>query len=232
MEFVIMIKGTVTSPVFPILLISWAIFGLTSNYDSINQLSIENFTNVPSITVSSLSQWYRAFTSIFLSNYGFSEIFSNSIMLIALSLVTCKVTSYSEFLFTFIITGTVGNLLADFFMIHLSNNQVTLPSYLSTEGQNGYIVGMSTALFGLLFYTVIIYAKSTQGKAKSKIDLFILTFWLFVCLAPWSYPFFEGEAFNASDYVHMGGGLVGVLLGITVTFFKKFDQSTPSYTNN
>ncbi|KLI74555.1 hypothetical protein AAW28_13080 [Lacticaseibacillus casei] len=94
-------------------------------------------------------------------------------MLIVISLVTCKITSYSEFLLAFIITGTVGNLLADFFMIHLSSNQGTLPDYLSTEGQNGYIVGMSTALFGLLFYTVIIYAKSTQGKAKSKIDLFI-----------------------------------------------------------
>ncbi len=50
-----MIKRTVTNPVLPILLISWAIFGLTSHYDSINQLSIEDFTNIPSVTVSSLS---------------------------------------------------------------------------------------------------------------------------------------------------------------------------------
>lgn len=221
-----MTKKTVANPALLILVIAWLVFGLTTRLNDFNEFSIANFTNVPNITMSSPIQWYRALTCLFLSNYGFPELISNSIMLIVLSLVTRKVTTYSEFLIIFIISGMVGNLLANTFIIYLVNSQMTIPSYLTSDGANSYVVGMSTALFGLLFYTLVRYIITQKDRVKSKADLFNLTFWLFVGLIPWAYPFLGGDPFNLSDYSHIAGSVVGLLLGLVATIAARLHGST------
>ncbi|RXT56301.1 rhomboid family intramembrane serine protease [Lacticaseibacillus chiayiensis] len=223
-----MTKKTIANPAILILIIAWLVFGLTTRFNDFNAFSIANFTNVPNITMSSPMQWYRALTCLFLSNYGFSELISNSIMLVALSFVVQKITTYSESLIIFIISGMGGNLLANTFIIYLANSQITIPSYLNIDGANGYVVGMSTALFGLLFYTLVRYIITQKNRAKSKVDLFNLTFWVFVCSIPWTYPFLGRGSFTMSDYIHIAGSLVGLLLGLVVTLAVRRHGSAAS----
>ena len=140
-------------------------------------------------------------------------------MLIILGLVTAKITSYLEFIIIFVVTGFLGNLLADFFIVQLFYG--TFPSYLSTNGLNANSVGMSTSLCGLLFYTLVVFKNPERLEERSKLDVFILAFWLFIGALPWLYPFIGGEPFNISGYVHIGGSLCGLALGLLALLAKK-----------
>ncbi|WP_394812860.1 rhomboid family intramembrane serine protease [Lacticaseibacillus paracasei] len=126
---------------------------------------------------------------------------------------------YLEFIIIFVVTGFLGNLLADLFIVQLSDS--TFPSYLSTNGLNAYSVGMSTSLCGLLFYTLVVFRDPERTEESGKLDVFILTFWLFIGVLPWLYSFIGGEPFNISGYVHIGGSLCGLALGLLALLAKK-----------
>lgn len=165
-----------------ILSISWCLFVIVSNNESYDEYTANLLTNIPDIVEASLFESYRTFTSLFLSNHGPLELLTNSFELIILGFIMNGVMTNLEFLGVFIISGSLGNLFADFFIVFLSRESG--PSFLGTMGMSDFSVGMSTALCGLLFYSLSISIYSgLHGKIRQR-DFYILSF----LLQPRCYP--------------------------------------------
>ncbi|MEN2658932.1 rhomboid family intramembrane serine protease [Lacticaseibacillus rhamnosus] len=176
-------------------------------------------TNIPDIVEASLFESYRTFTSLFLSNHGPFELVTNSFELIILGFIMNGVMTNLEFLSVFIISGSIGNLFADFFIVFLSRESA--PSFLSTMGISDFSVGMSTALCGLLFYSLSVSIYSgLHGKIRQR-DFYILSFFASVTVLPWLYPFFGKAPLDIVDYVHFFGSLIGLTLGIIYIAIKR-----------
>ena len=208
-----MVKNpSLNKAVLLILSISWCLFVIVSNNESYDEYTANLLTNIPDIVEASLFESYRTFTSLFLSNHGPLELLTNSFELIILGFIMNGVMTNLEFLSVFIISGSIGNLFADFFIVFLSRESA--PSFLSTMGISDFSVGMSTALCGLLFYSLSVSIYSgLHGKIRQR-DFYILSFFASVTVLPWLYPFFGKAPLNIVDYVHFFGSLIGLTLGI------------------
>ena len=202
-----------------ILSISWCLFVIVSNNESYDEYTANLLTNIPDIVEASLFESYRTFTSLFLSNHGPFELVTNSFELIILGFIMNGVMTNLEFLGVFIISGSLGNLFADFFIVFLSRESG--PSFLGTMGMSDFSVGMSTALCGLLFYSLSISIYSgLHGKIRQR-DFYILSFFASVTVLPWLYPFFGKAPLDIVDYVHFFGSLIGLTLGIIYIAIKR-----------
>ncbi|MEI5840564.1 rhomboid family intramembrane serine protease [Lacticaseibacillus rhamnosus] len=202
-----------------ILSISWCLFVIVSNNESYDEYTANLLTNIPDIVEASLFESYRTFTSLFLSNHGPFELVTNSFELIILGFIMNGVMTNLEFLSVFIISGSIGNLFADFFIVFLSRESA--PSFLSTMGISDFSVGMSTALCGLLFYSLSVSIYSgLHGKIRQR-DFYILSFFASVTVLPWLYPFFGKAPLDIVDYVHFFGSLIGLTLGIIYIAIKR-----------
>lgn len=196
-----MVKNpSLNKAVLLILSISWCLFVIVSNNESYDEYTANLLTNIPDIVEASLFESYRTFTSLFLSNHGPLELLTNSFELIILGFIMNGVMTNLEFLSVFIISGSIGNLFADFFIVFLSRESA--PSFLSTMGISDFSVGMSTALCGLLFYSLSVSIYSgLHGKIRQR-DFYILSFFASVTVLPWLYPFFGKAPLDIVDYVH------------------------------
>ena len=202
-----------------ILSISWCLFVIVSNNESYDEYTANLLTNIPDIVEASLFESKRTFTSLFLSNHGPFELVTNSFELIILGFIMNGVMTNLEFLSVFIISGSIGNLFADFFIVFLSRESA--PSFLSTMGISDFSVGMSTALCGLLFYSLSVSIYSgLHGKIRQR-DFYILSFFASVTVLPWLYPFFGKAPLDIVDYVHFFGSLIGLTLGIIYIAIKR-----------
>lgn len=202
-----------------ILSISWCLFVIVSNNESYDEYTANLLTNIPDIVEASLFESYRTFTRLFLSNHGPFELVTNSFELIILGFIMNGVMTNLEFLSVFIISGSIGNLFADFFIVFLSRESA--PSFLSTMGISDFSVGMSTALCGLLFYSLSVSIYSgLHGKIRQR-DFYILSFFASVTVLPWLYPFFGKAPLDIVDYVHFFGSLIGLTLGIIYIAIKR-----------
>lgn len=211
-----------------ILSISWCLFVIVSNNESFDEYTANLLTNIPDIVEASLFESYRTFTSLFLSNHGPLELLTNSFELIILGFIMNGVMTNLEFLGVFIISGSLGNLFADFFIVFLSRESG--PSFLGIMGMSDFSVGMSTALCGLLFYSLSISIYSgLHGKIRQR-DFYILSFFASTTVLPWLYPFLGKEPLNIADYVHFFGSLVGLTLGIIYSYKKKCFRLSSIYT--
>ena len=211
-----------------ILSISWCLFVIVSNNESYDEYTANLLTNIPDIVEASLFESYRTFTSVFLSNHGPLELLTNRFELIILGFIMNGVMTNLEFLGVFIISGSLGNLFADFFIVFLSRESG--PSFLGTMGMSDFSVGMSTALCGLLFYSLSISIYSgLHGKIRQR-DFYILSFFASTTVLPWLYPFLGKEPLNIADYVHFFGSLVGLTLGIIYSYKKKCFRLSSIYT--
>lgn len=169
-------ESPLNKAVLLILSISWCLFVIVSNNESYDEYTANLLTNIPDIVEASLFESYRTFTSLFLSNHGPFELVTNSFELIILGFIMNGVMTNLEFLSVFIISGSIGNLFADFFIVFLSRESA--PSFLSTMGISDFSVGMSTALCGLLFYSLSVSIYSgLHGKIRQR-DFYILSFLL------------------------------------------------------
>lgn len=215
-----MVKNpSLNKAVLLILSISWCLFVIVSNNESYDEYTANLLTNIPDIVEASLFESYRTFTSLFLSNHGPLELLTNSFELIILGFIMNGVMTNLEFLSVFIISGSIGNLFADFFIVFLSRESA--PSFLSTMGISDFSVGMSTALCGLLFYSLSVSIYSgLHGKIRQR-DFYILSFFASVTVLPWLYPFFGKAPLNIVDYVHFFGSLIGLTLGIIYIATKR-----------
>lgn len=205
-----LMKRIALSPLFWIITICSSIFFL-ENSDLSNYFLISDFaTNFPSLSLS--GQYYRLLTSLFLHT-GITHLVSNMFLLIILTWVVSPIISKALYLSLLLLSGVLGNLLADVLIVSLVNSDGNYWSFLTTFGYSHGIVGLSTSITGLYIFALIIFVfKASKNLPQKKFRLSALIFVSFIGILSLILNFIWGQWFTITAYVHFFGGLVGGML--------------------
>ncbi|HOO32582.1 MAG TPA: rhomboid family intramembrane serine protease [Thermotogota bacterium] len=137
-------------------------------------------------------EWYRLMTANFLHG-GLLHLFFNSYALFYFGIIVEKVFTSQKFIFIYIISGVVGNLLT----------QVFFPSVPS--------VGASGAIFGLIG---LMFAAGINGTIQGRLRGFAGTALLPMILIN---LFLGFTVPGINNYAHIGGLATGFLLGFVLS---------------
>ena len=211
------LKSIITSPVFWITLTCVSI-GLMENFSSkAASFFITNWSNVPSAIVS--GQGYRLFTSLFVHT-GPPHLITNMIGLIALSWLVTGLINKVQYTFLLLISGGIGNLLADLFVIGM-NYAEGFDSLPLIDAANS-IVGLSTAIYGLFVFTIIIFpAKSCKDFREKKLKWFIFLIITFSTCLDLILGILDHTPTSMETFVHSGGAIVGGICAVGLLIVEK-----------
>ncbi|KLI75480.1 hypothetical protein AAW28_08210 [Lacticaseibacillus casei] len=180
-----------------------------------NQLVLD-YMRVHSMNVPILvfdGQYYRLVTALFLHN-GPTHLIGNMESLAILSWIVWKLVSKKQYLVILLVSGVIGNLLADIFvayLFHLKEN------FWPTFTSSGYLtgnIGFSTAIAGLFIFTLITFFTVYWRRLKEvKGRLIVMVIFVVLTIGDVIIGLQDSTGLTMTAYVHTGGGLVGGLLG-------------------
>ena len=146
-------------------------------------------------------EWYRLLTSIFLHG-SLDHFFSNMLLLYFMGDILERKVGWVRFLFVYLISGVMGNLVS---CLH----EYILGSYFVSFGASGAVFG----IIGMLFYMVI------RRREDVRISIPAMIFMVAYCI----YSSFVGEHINVA--AHLGGLLGGIVLMFVLGLRRKSHES-------
>lgn len=146
-------------------------------------------------------EWYRLLTSVFLHG-SFDHFFSNMLLLYFLGDLLERKAGWVRFLFIYLTSGIIGNIVSCF-------HEYLLGEYFVSFGASGAVFG----IIGMLFYTVICRWK------EIKISIPAMLLMVAYCI----YSSFVGEHINVA--AHLGGLLGGMILMFVLGRRRKSHES-------
>ena len=139
---------------------------------------------------------YTIFTTTFL-HANFLHIFSNALILAMIGLVFEERIGTPKFLAVFLVSGVAGNLAYG----------------LMNLGDNGFVVGASGAISGILGMILVLFPRERTGLMMLPIPIPNLPVWAFVLLMmAWQFVFILDPYSHVAWEGHVGGFIAGAAM--------------------
>lgn len=206
------VKAVVLNPFGWILIICTGLEFWKDNNPLVLDYMQSHSLNVPMLVFD--GQYYRLVTALFLHKDP-SHLIGNMVALAILSWLVWKLVNKRQYLVILLVSGIIGNLLADIFVAYLFHLKENSWPILTSDGYLTGIVGFSTAIAGLFIFTLITFFAVYWRRLKTvKGRLVVMVIFSLLTIADVVLGFQNSTGLTMTAYVHTGGGLVGGLFGI------------------
>ncbi|RXT58487.1 rhomboid family intramembrane serine protease [Lacticaseibacillus chiayiensis] len=206
------VKVVVLNPFVWILIICTGLEFWKDNNPLVLDYMQSHSLNVPMLVFD--GQYYRLMTSLFLHKDP-GHLIGNMVSLAILSWLVWKLVSKKQYLVILLVSGVIGNLLADIFVTYLFHLKENIWPIFTSDGYLTGIVGFSTAIAGLFIFTLITFFAVYWRHLKAvKGRLIVMVIFVVLTIGDVILGFQDSTGLTMTAYVHTGGGLVGGLFGI------------------
>jgi len=170
------------------------IYYITDFHKNIN---ISMKTGIICIPIIFSGELWRIILSIFM-HYNFTHLLSNYIILFTLNTISNKLITNIIYIFIFIITSIIGNIVSLIF-----------------NDSNILILGMSGGIYGIIgaFYILLNIKNTIIIFQYFNLNLFLNFFFITQIILPFS--------FLNDNYLHLIGFLLGIFI-INIKYFLKY----------